>query len=190
MYWFTADLHFGHRLLTNDPEKGLGIRPYDTADEMNEAIIEIWNAHVRPEDKVFHLGDFAFMSPQEGMVLREQLNGSICNIRGNHCGCESGMDKLGAWEWNKDIYYLRTQIADEDIQIVLCHYPIESWMNRQHGAIHLHGHCHGNLTRNDPRRIDVGWDCFGRPVPLTEIWSLLAHAPYEQVDGHHPGQKQ
>lgn len=190
MYWFTADMHFGHRLLTHDPEKGLGIRPYSNADEMDKDMIRIWNESVRPDDKVFHLGDFAFLSPDDGMKIRNQLNGSICNIRGNHAGCESEMAKRGAWEWNKDHYYLRTKIADEDIHIVLFHYPIESWMNRQHGTIHLHGHCHGNLMRKDPRRMDVGWDCFGKPISLPEVWSLLSHAMYEQVDGHNPGQKQ
>lgn len=189
MYWFTSDLHFGHNLLTNDPDKGKGIRPYDNAEDMNEDIIRIWNEYVREGDKVFHLGDFAFMSPQDGMQIRKRLNGSICNIIGNHCGCEMGMHKLGAWEWCKDIYYLKTRLADEDFSIVLCHYPIESWMNRQHGTVHLHGHCHGNLTRKDPRRMDVGWDCFQRPVSLIEVWQQLANAPYEQVDGHSPDDK-
>lgn len=186
MYWFTADLHFGHQLLTHDPEKGLGIRPYNSADEMNEAIVDIWNSYVRPEDKTFHLGDFAFMSPDEGMAIRSRLNGSICNIRGNHSGCESGMDKLDAWEWNKDLYYLKSRIADEDFHLVLCHYPIESWMNRQHGAFHIHGHCHGQLIRNDPRRLDVGWDCFQRPISLAELWGMFRDAKLEKVDGHTP----
>lgn len=189
MKWATADTHFNHRLMTRDPEKGLGLRPYDTVEEMNADIIHIWNQYVAPEDKVYHLGDFAFMHPEEGMKIREQLNGSICMIRGNHCGTEEAMSKLGAWEWIKDLYYLRTKIVDEDFHLVLCHYPIESWMNRQHGACHIHGHCHNNLKRKDPRRIDVGWDTFGRPVSIVELFQYFEKQPLIQVDGHTPGDK-
>lgn len=186
MIHFTGDTHFGHRLFTHMEENGIGLRPYDYLEDMHADIIEVWNEHVKPTDTVYHLGDFGLMDPRECMKIREQLNGSICVLRGNHSSCETRMAKEGAFEWIKDLYTLVTRVGDEQLHIELCHYPIESWKNRQHGAIHLHGHCHNMLRQKDPRRLDVGWDTMGRPFSLVEILHLC-HSELTQVDGHNPG---
>ena len=57
-----SDPHFSHagvcRFLRVDGITKL--RPWDTPEEMDEALVERYNAVVKPNDIAFHLGDFAF----------------------------------------------------------------------------------------------------------------------------------
>ena len=78
MIYFTSDTHFGHARIIE-----LCARPFANVDEMNEALIQKWNAVVGPDDVVYHLGDF-FMGPKETVLLRKRLNGKIVLIKGNH----------------------------------------------------------------------------------------------------------
>ena len=54
-----SDTHFGH---TNSWEKfklsdGSPLRPFSSTEEMDETMIERWNAKVKQQDTVYHLGD-------------------------------------------------------------------------------------------------------------------------------------
>jgi calcineurin-like phosphoesterase family protein len=51
--WFTSDTHFGHNNILKFCK-----RPWNTVEEMDEALINNWNAVVGTNDIVFHLGDF------------------------------------------------------------------------------------------------------------------------------------
>ena len=53
--WFTSDTHFFHNNIIDYCK-----RPFVNAEEMNEYIIKQWNSVVKPQDEVYHLGDFAF----------------------------------------------------------------------------------------------------------------------------------
>jgi calcineurin-like phosphoesterase family protein len=56
---FTANQHFGHAGII-----GLCKRRSRSGDEMDEAMIANWNAVVRPDDDVWHLGlAYALHSP-------------------------------------------------------------------------------------------------------------------------------
>jgi len=87
-YWFTADYHLGHANIIKYCN-----RPFRNINEMNRAIIRNHNERVKPEDIVFHLGDFCFKnsSEQRGEGQRipakeweRKLNGKIIHIKGNH----------------------------------------------------------------------------------------------------------
>lgn len=81
--FFTSDTHFGHRNLLS--AKMHRPRPFSSIEEHDEALIRAWNAVVRPDDIVWHLGDFAYrcdLSYAAG--IRARLNGRIRLIRGNH----------------------------------------------------------------------------------------------------------
>ena len=53
-----ADTHFGHtgvcNFLRND---GTKLRPWTDPVQMDKDMVEYWNDTVRPNDKVYHLGD-------------------------------------------------------------------------------------------------------------------------------------
>ena len=51
---------------------------------MNEDLIKRWNSVVKPNDIVFHLGDFMFGNINRFWEFRSRLNGKIYLIHGNH----------------------------------------------------------------------------------------------------------
>lgn len=51
---------------------------------MNSALINNFNALVRPTDTTYMLGDFSFLPKDKIAPIREQLNGKVILIRGNH----------------------------------------------------------------------------------------------------------
>ena len=55
-YWWTSDYHFSHANIIKYCD-----RPFESVEEMNEAIIKRHNERVKPEDTVFFLGDNAIV---------------------------------------------------------------------------------------------------------------------------------
>ena len=79
--FFTSDEHLGHFNIIKHCN-----RPFSSALEMDSTIIERFNARVCPEDTVYHLGDFVWHEPHEGMQLK-RLNGHHKLVPGNHDRC-------------------------------------------------------------------------------------------------------
>ena len=78
--YLTSDQHFGHERMA-----GVFGREYEgRLDEMNAMMLERWNAVVKPEDTVLHLGDFAMGIRAENLPLTQHLNGTILLMPGNH----------------------------------------------------------------------------------------------------------
>jgi calcineurin-like phosphoesterase family protein len=148
--YFTADTHFDHANIIQHCG-----RPFAAIEEMNEAIVEVWNKTVLPGDEVFHLGDLAWSRPD---CWVHRLHGRIHLIRGNHDTKASSL-----FVTMKDCW-IKKSIKGK--KVTLCHYPWESWP----GAYMLHGHSHGNCPQK-LNRFDVGWDVWGKPVTLEEIIS-------------------
>lgn len=140
-----SDTHFGHELMTTVlTDEGQRLRPWNTTEEMDEALIANWNSVVTPSDKVYHLGDVFF--PRKGRMLLSRLNGDKVLIRGNHDGHPIKDYLMGF----RDIRALH--VLDG---VIMTHVPIHEqslsrWKGNIHG--HLHEHrildSHGNV---DPR---------------------------------------
>ena len=78
--FITADTHFGHANIIKYTN-----RPFKSVSDMNFAMIRNWNKTVKPEDTIFHLGDFAFYSKIDAGKLLSKLNGKRkILIIGNH----------------------------------------------------------------------------------------------------------
>lgn len=77
--FFTSDLHFGHKNIIKFCN-----RPWETTEEMDEALIANWNSVVGEKDIVFDLGDFAFATNGRWKELIQRLNGKHYLILGNH----------------------------------------------------------------------------------------------------------
>ncbi|WP_331775378.1 metallophosphoesterase family protein [Sulfurospirillum sp. 1612] len=76
-----ADTHFEHsNILTFEPSRAEKMRAcgYEDFDAM---IIDTWNATVKEEDHVLHLGDVSF---KEGFKRTQNLKGQISLVVGNH----------------------------------------------------------------------------------------------------------
>lgn len=142
--YFTSDTHFDHAKLVT-----LCKFPFANVDEYNETLIANWNSVVKPEDVVYHLGDFGFH--KNLLRIIERLTGSIILICGNHDrnNVKNLFHKFAAV---KDLH--EVDVMGEH-KTILCHYPLQSWNCSHYGSFHLHGHCHGSM-QSTGRRLDVG----------------------------------
>ncbi|MFE0755745.1 metallophosphoesterase family protein [Inquilinus sp. NPDC058860] len=157
--YFTSDTHFGDpRVLRIDR------RPFPSVAEHDEALVALWNETVRPEDEVWHLGDFALGPPPEAVAaLLGRLNGRKHLISGNN----DGPGTLAAPGWESVQAYAELRI--EGRHLILCHYPFRTWNQIGRGSVNLHGHSHGRLTPAT-RQYDVGVDVQElRPATLDRI---------------------
>jgi calcineurin-like phosphoesterase family protein len=161
-----ADTHFGHGAIIR-----MCARPFSNVREMDDTMRDLWNATVRPEDTVVHLGDFAHRHPVERLPrLFASLNGKKHLIKGNH---DDKQTLELPWESVRDIAF-----ASIDSQlVVLCHYALRTWPKIRKGALMLYGHSHGRLPGNT-QTCDIGVDVLGfAPVRLNTIKAYLATLP-------------
>ena len=77
--WFTADTHLGHANTIKHCA-----RPFGTAQEMDAVLIATWNAVVRADDGIWHLGDFSYRSAKAPADCLSRLNGRKHLVWGNH----------------------------------------------------------------------------------------------------------
>lgn len=131
-----SDTHFSHaNILTFRGQDGQLLRPFGSAEEMDEHMIERWNSVVRPQDHVYHLGDVAMAKSAVGLLTR--CNGHKRLVRGNH-----------------DIYSTKyyMQFFDEIYGVrvleglAMTHIPIHPDSVKA-GWINVHGHLHNNKVR-------------------------------------------
>ena len=88
--WFISDTHFSHTNIIRYTG-----RPFQSVNEMNEQLIENWNALVEPQDTVFFLGDFGLGTTDFLTNLCASLHGNKICIRGNHDGTPAKMHMIG-----------------------------------------------------------------------------------------------
>lgn len=129
-----------------DGERFWPHRPWSSVEEMDEAIISMWNARVRPNDLVYHLGDVCLKGHISDYWAR--LNGQKTLIIGNH---DEKMSKKhlppGACHYKR--LKLQDPATNRAIKVVLSHYAMRVWDCCHYGSIHLYGHSHGKLQMDD-----------------------------------------
>lgn len=84
--WLISDTHFAHHKMYEAPflrEDGIAMRPFASSQDADEFMVDQWNCIVKPQDKVYHLGDVAMK--KEGVEVLSRLNGDKVLIAGNHC---------------------------------------------------------------------------------------------------------
>lgn len=142
--WLTSDTHFGHagvcRFTRSDGVTKL--RPWDDPEEMDEAMITLWNERVRPNDKVYHLGDVVIN--RRSLKTLSRLNGDKVLIRGNH-------DIFRDDEYRQYFRELRAYHVMNGL--ILSHIPVHEASLGRFGC-NIHGHLHANRVVK-PRSVDV-----------------------------------
>lgn len=176
--YFVSDTHFGHKNVI----KHCG-RPFESMEQMDQAMIDNWNKTVSRKDTIYHLGDLSFHNIHDTRDIIKQLNGHKILIRGNHDRfsdidyLKMGFERVRDYEeikWNKR-------------KFILCHFPFLTWNGSHRGNLHLHGHCHGTLNHLNVGvpRIDVGVDNFDfAPIHVDKILELIGDIQYIPVDHH------
>lgn len=202
--FFTADTHFGHRLMALQRGHAPGA---DSRDDVtlqhvrahDEDIVASWNNVVSAEDVVWHLGDLTLKHTAEIADILRRLNGRIRLILGNHDRAHPHFREraIAAQQelLRNGIEYVCTAAqvtipggSSGRIPVMLSHFPYRSdrsedrgfsaWQLEVSGGWLLHGHTHSHAAMHAelPRQIHVGWDAWQRPVSEAEILALMRDA--------------
>ena len=130
-----SDTHFGHsNILTFTDNEGKRLREFDTVEEMDELMVQRWNSVVRPQDKVYHLGDVVMH--KRALPILARLNGEKVLIKGNH-------DKEKISEYLK--YFKDVRGTHQFDGMILSHIPIHPNSLARWGT-NVHGHLHSNFV--------------------------------------------
>ena len=151
--FLVSDTHFGHagvcRFLRDD---GTKLRPWDNPEEMDEEMVKRWNETVRPNDKVYHLGDVVIN--RRALKTLHRLNGDKVLIKGNH-------DIFRLDEYTEHFRDIRSYHVMNGM--ILSHIPVHEESLYRFGT-NIHGHLHSNrvmrtdrfgVTTIDPRYYNV-----------------------------------
>jgi len=109
--------------------------PWDNPEEMDEEMVKRWNDTVRPNDKVYHLGDVVIN--RKALKTLGRLNGEKVLIKGNH-----DIFKLSDYlPYFKDIrgYHVMNGM-------ILSHIPVHE-SNLYRFGTNIHGHLHSNRIK-------------------------------------------
>lgn len=194
MRFWTSDLHFGHRNVAHYCN-----RPFINEDKtvnvekMHEAMIQAWNAQVKPEDTVVCVGDFS-LNPKWSREVTPKLNGYKILIPGNHDACFEFAGRAGKAQTMRQRYYSdgwneihqtwNAKLSDGTF-VLVSHLPYATESGNEYdrryqeyrpvdkGSVLIHGHLHGKYKKYG-RMIDVGIDAHDfKLVPEADLIALI-----------------
>jgi calcineurin-like phosphoesterase family protein len=140
--FIVSDTHFGHRNICNFTHpNGEKIRPFSCMEEHDEALVERWNAIVKPSDKVYHLGDVCIS--RKSLAILGRLSGEKILIRGNH-------DIFQLSDYTP--YFKDIRACHVLNGCVLSHFPVHTSQLERFGC-NIHGHTHANHVK---RKSEIG----------------------------------
>jgi len=162
--FFVSDTHFGHSNIIKFCD-----RPFKDVEEMDYKLIENWNKKVPQDGLVFHLGDFAWGGYEFWKKIREQLNGDIILIKGNHD--QKNMSSTAEQELFRHVTW-QMLIEIEGRKVLLNHFPFLCYAGVYREPSKLvfqaYGHVHSGegkkgqdlprLIHTYPMQYDVGVD--------------------------------
>jgi calcineurin-like phosphoesterase family protein len=166
--FLVSDTHFGHagvcRFMREDGVTKL--RPWDNPEEMDEEMVRRWNERVRPNDKVYHLGDVVIN--RRALPTLARLNGDKVLIRGNH-------DIFRDDEYRQYFRELRAYHVMNGM--ILSHIPVHEASLGRFGT-NIHGHLHASRVKK-ARGVDART---GETLYSNEIDTRYWCACVEQTD--------
>lgn len=166
--YYTSDLHFNHAKIC-EYEK----RPWNTVQEMNEGLIQNWNAVVDKDSIVYCLGDFCFHPRADIPEIRKRLNGHIVLVYGNHDNVKKQPDFYKCFDDVVGSDVVEDEIDGCAMKLFLHHEPIPESEWRSFARMNLCGHVHGAWV-DAPGKIglimNVGVDvCDYRPMTFQSL---------------------
>lgn len=188
--WFISDHHFGHNNIIHFCE-----RPFSSTQEMNDAMIEIWNDFIRPGDSVAYVGDFALGKRDEVGVVNK-LHGDVHLFIGNHDRPFRNSKYITEYLRYGFVSVQRsTDILIEGERVSIGHFPFEQdfvenfnqkydkfsqFRIQDKGQWLIHGHTHNALRTKWCKQINVCVDLWDfEPVSYGRISSLIKEGPSE-----------
>lgn len=180
--WFTSDTHFSHKNIIQYCN-----RPFASSEEMDEIMISRWNSLVKPNDVIYHLGDFSLWHKSLEMHL-PRLQGQKHLIAGNHDMCHPAHRRYKPYRVGEYLkagfvtVQLQHTLEIADRKFDLCHLPdigdhgkerFIEFRPKDNGNVILHGHVHDRWKQKD-NKINVGvdvWDFY--PVHMDSVLELV-----------------
>lgn len=126
-----SDTHFHHENIIKYSN-----RPFKSVEEMDKEMIKKWNNKVGKKDMVIHLGDFVLGNEKEIKDLKDNLNGTIFLLKGNHD--HRIMRKAG---------FIIIKGSLEIGNLIFSHNPLKK-EDIPNGFINVHGHIHEKESVN------------------------------------------
>lgn len=184
--WIVSDHHFDHaNMLTFTLDDGTKMRPFASVQEMQDVMIENHNALVKPQDKVYFLGDFVMNA--KNISMASWFNGHKRIILGNHdpwkrrlqVGWEGEIRTSDWCEYFEEVY--SSKLLDN---LLLTHIPVHpdslrvEWTN-------VHGHTHNNQPQGalGTKYYNVCVEMTDyKPVELSDLKGRIAKAKQDNQD--------
>ena len=167
MDYVLSDTHFEHGNIIDYCD-----RPFDSVEEMNEAMVERWNRVVDDGDEVLFLGDFV-MPPDLASFLRwfDRLDGEVVFVAGDHDEVVphkvDGLDLFEHFQFEHDGHRFYAVHDPEDAPK-----NFDGWV--------LHGHHHNNwpdqfpLVEPDERWVNCSVELLGyEPLAMDDLVELV-----------------
>lgn len=176
--YFTSDTHFGHKNIIEYTG-----RPWLDVPTMNDALIANWNSVVKPEDTIYHIGDFAMGPKVEHKGFMDRLNGRKILIRGNHDQSVAKMLALGFNEVHNSLLVRLDDdgntVSDGGRLVYFAHVPTGTAPEYD---IWICGHVHTAWKRSG-NIINAGVDVWDyKPVTFRELLQAAeTHATWPDV---------
>lgn len=135
--FLAADHHFHHKnILTFTKADGSCLREFEDVDHMNEYMVMQHNRVVKPNDKVYFLGDVTIGRNLKALEILGRMNGEKILVKGNH-------DLAKAEHYLQFFKDIRAYHQLDGM--LLTHIPIhEASLSRW--THNIHGHLHSNTV--------------------------------------------
>lgn len=195
---FTSDLHLRD-------SKVSAIRGFDSVEEHDESVLDMWRNSVSSKDIVYVLGDVTSGRTIEGErwmldALRD-LPGRKRLVAGNHDSVHpmTRASRRDGWkqEW-LEVFESVDSLSSIKIggrKVMLSHFPYDGpegdhtevnrhveWRPADCGLWLLHGHTHREEQKVHGRQIHVGLEAWGRFVGMQEILVLMNEYEREESE--------
>lgn len=165
--FFISDHHFGHKNVINfTSDDGSLVRPgYPNIDSMNEFLIDIHNAVVKPEDTVHFLGDVGWRFDKKLDKILRSLNGKKHLCVGNH----DNIKWLAPYFEDAHMW-----VRFKDHGFMASHVPM-NMSDLARGGYNVHGHTHEKVMYKD--------GTYGSPKNKFAVSTKHICVCVEQLDG-------
>ena len=183
---FYSDPHLGHNNIIRFSE-----RPFVDVADMNQGLIDRYNAIVGPHDYVLWVGDVSMkLSVNATRALLDKFNGKRGLVMGNHDGNHARALRLG-FSFVADELFLK--IHERVCRVKHYPYALDAKVKKKlvaageyfddryedrrpprvPGEVLIHGHTH-SAKRRDGNQIHVGVDAWDyAPVRFEEVLALV-----------------
>lgn len=135
--WFISDTHFGHtniiEFLDNENNR---IRPFMDIEDHDETLVKNWNERVRPQDRIYHLGDVVMN--KRCLPILSRLNGRKVLIKGNH-------DIFPLKDYTPYFEDIRAYKVFPKHGLICSHIPVHPRELEKRFTLNVHGHLHHNM---------------------------------------------